>query len=540
MLRNGTVYEAIRAAGNKYPNRNAIYFMKKYITYDQLLDKIDMVASGLVKLGIGRDDVVTIAMPNTIEAVYLFYAVNRVGAIGHMVHPLTPAKQLERYMEAVKSKTLFIVDVFLQAFQDLLKDPLLRVVVACPVGEFGVIKQFLYRLINHKKLKLPKTGADRVIPFKNIYNKISTDYIEEKNPERTAVYLHSGGTSGEAKIVELSNLALNNLADRYPEILQLETYEEKYVLSVLPMFHGFGLCECIHSMLCHGGVDALMPKFDPRKTVQLIKENKVNVIIAVPSLFSALVNCPEFAGDHLKNLKRCYVGGDYVSTSLKKRFNNLMKQYGSDARLLEGYGLTEVVAVCTVNKPDADNPETVGSPISDIEIRILDTETRAILPANTSGEIAIAGDTMMTGYFNDPQATKKAFMTDESGKVWLLTGDYGFLDEKGYLHFKQRIKRLVKVHGMTVLPSEIENLLANLEEISEVAAIGVPNEKKGHLIKLFVVLNPKVQRLHDDDSIRKLIRMEISRYAVPKEIVYIDALPRTGLGKVDTRKLETM
>ena len=116
MLRNGTVYEAIRAAGNKYPNRNAIYFMKKYITYDQLLDKIDMVASGLVKLGIGRDDVVTIAMPNTIEAVYLFYAVNRVGAIGHMVHPLTPAKQLERYMEAVKSKTLFIVDVFLQSF----------------------------------------------------------------------------------------------------------------------------------------------------------------------------------------------------------------------------------------------------------------------------------------------------------------------------------------------------------------------------------------------------------------------------------------
>lgn len=540
MLRNATVYEAIKAVANKYPDRNALYFMKKYITYDQLMDKVDMVASGLIKLGIGRDDVVTIAMPNTFEAVFLFYAVNRIGAIGHMVHPLTPAKQLARYMEAVGSKTLFIVDTFLKGFQDLLEDPLVRIVTSSPVGEFGKIKQTLYRLINRKKLELPERGIDRIIPFQSIYNRISLDYVKEEHPERTAVYLHSGGTSGEAKIVDLSNLALNNLAARYPEMLQLETYEEKYVLSVLPMFHGFGLCECIHSMLFHGGVDALMPKFDPKKTVQLLKENKVNVIIAVPSLFSALVNYPEFAGEHLKNLKRCFAGGDYVSTDLKNRFNALMKQYGSEARLLEGYGLTEVVAVCTVNKPDGDNPATVGRPISDIEIMILDTETRAILPVNTSGEIAIAGDTLMKGYLNDPEATDKAIMKDESGKAWLLTGDYGALDENGYLHFKQRIKRIVKVHGMPVLPSEIENLLVSLEEVNEVAAVGVPDEEKGHVIKLFIVLNSKVQRMHDDDSIRKLIQMEISKYAVPKEIAYIKALPRTGLGKVDTRRLETM
>jgi len=540
MIRNATVFEALQAVANKYPERNALYFMNKYITYDGLMDKIDMVASGLKKFGIKKDDVVTVAMPNTFEAVFLFYAINRVGAIGHMVHPLTPARQMIRYMEAVKSKTLFIVDTFLGSFQELLDDPLIRIVVSSPVGEFSPIKQFLYRLINRKKLVMPEKGIDRIIPFKNIYTRISEDYTKEENPGRIAVYLHSGGTSGEAKIVELSNLALNNLAARYPEMLQLETYEEQYVLSVLPMFHGFGLCECIHSMLYHGGVDALMPKFDPAKTVQLMKANKCNVIIAVPSLFSALINHPELPGEHLKNLKRCFAGGDYVSTDLKNRFDAMMKQYGSKARLLEGYGLTEVVAVCTVNRPDHNNQETVGKPISDIEIKILDTETKAELPINTSGEIAIAGDTMMEGYLNDPEATAKAIVEDESGKRWLHTGDYGFLDEKGYLHFKQRIKRIVKVHGMPVLPSEIENLLVSLEEVSEVAAVGIPDEEKGHVIKLFIVLNAKVDRIHDDESLKKLINLEISKYAVPKEIAYIKALPRTGLGKVDTRKLETM
>ncbi len=540
MIINATIFEAIRATANKYPERNALYFLGKHITYDALMDKIDMVASGLKKLGLGPDDVVTIAMPNTFEAVFVFYAVNRIGAIGHMVHPLTPAKQMQRYMEETKSKILFLLDSSIAGFATLLEDPEIRIVLASPVGEFSPVKQFLYRLINRKKLKLPEAGQDRIIPFKSLYVKISADYPEKQDPAKTAVYLHSGGTSGEAKTVELTNLNLNSLAARFPEMLLFEDWKELYVLSVLPMFHGFGLCECIHSMLFWGGVDALMPKFDAGKTIALLKEGKCHVIIGVPSLFEGLLRHPEFGGEHLKNLKRCYAGGDYVPTDLKRRFDAVMQQHGTEARLLEGYGLTEVVAVCTVNTPKAHNPQTVGKPVSGIEIRIVDPETREAMPVNTSGEVAIAGDTLMKGYLDDPEATAKAIMVDPEGKRWLLTGDYGFLDADGYLHFKQRIKRIVKVHGMPVLPSEIENLLMNIAEIAEVSAVGIPDPEKGHVIKLFIVLNPGVERLHDDDSIRKLIQMEISNYAIPKEIVYISALPRTGLGKIDTRKLETM
>jgi len=223
---------------------------------------------------------------------------------------------------------------------------------------------------------------------------------------------------------------------------------------------------------------------------------------------------------------------------LLNRFDKVMMDNSSQARLLEGYGLTEVVTVCAVNILSENQLMSVGQPLPGIDIAIVDVESRAFLENDMQGEIVVSGDTMMNGYLMDKKATKAAFLIDDSKKKWILTGDYGFIDSFGYLHFKQRLKRIIKVLGIPVMPSEIENLLMNLDEIKEVAAIGIPDPEKGSVIRLFIVLNKEIEKKYGDEGYINLIKTEISNYAIPKDIIYLDVLPKTVIGKIDTNKLE--
>jgi long-chain acyl-CoA synthetase len=296
----------------------------------------------------------------------------------------------------------------------------------------------------------------------------------------------------------------------------------------------------VHAMLCFGGVDTLMPKFDALEAIELLKRNQINYVIGVPSLFENLIGKNEIRGAHLKNLHQAYVGGDYVAQDLKNRFDKLMKEFGSKSRLLEGYGLTEVVTVCAVNTLKDQLKGSVGKPLPGLEMGIVSTDTRAFLAKEELGEIIVTGDTMMNGYLENEEGNNSAFLVESSGKKWVLTGDYGFIDESGFVHFKQRLKRIIKVSGMPVLPSEIENLIMNFEEVSEVCAIGVPDSEKGNMIKLFLVATPAVSTELLNEKIMHMIKTELSPYALPREIVYLDSLPKTIIGKTDTTKLEKM
>ncbi|MBN2504600.1 MAG: acyl--CoA ligase [Bacilli bacterium] len=537
-MANSSLYQSIKNAALKYPNNNALLFMGKYVDYTTFVRKIDKIASGLANLGVKQGSVVSMAMPNIFEAIYAFYAVNKLGAIAHMVHPLTPVKQMERFMAKSQSKILIIIDTFYQHYSDLLENKDITMILASPVQTFGIVKKLGYKVINRTKLSSIDRNNPQLMNFAKLYSNDFSMEPETSNPKDTCVYLHSGGTSGDPKTIELSSFAINSLALKLPFIIKAKSYTNKHMLGVLPMFHGFGLCMGIHAILLQGGVATLMPKFDAKTAVKLIKKNQINYVIGVPSLFESLLAQPDFAGEHLKNLDQAYIGGDYVATDLHERFNKTMEDNHSQARLLEGYGLTEVVTVCSVNTLSEYKLGTVGRPMPDIDIMIVDVNTREPLPAASPGEIAVSGDTMMNGYLYDEKATKATFLVDSSNKKWVLTGDYGFIDSDGYLHFKQRLKRIVKVLGIPVMPSEIENLMMSLKEVKEVAAIGVPDKAKGFAMKLYLALDKSVPRQYDDEGIKDLIKKEISVYAVPKEICYREALPKTTIGKIDVRKLE--
>jgi long-chain acyl-CoA synthetase len=535
MENNISLYRAISLTKETNPNNNALLFMGKYLTYKELVEKIDSFASGLFSLTENKEKVITMALPNVFEAIISFYAVNKLGIISHMVHPITPVMQMRKFMKSTNSKTLIVLDTFFDHYKDLLDDDI-RLILVTPVDNFGLIKKIGYRLINKKKLSNITYGKN-VINFRTLYD---IDNVQEvvKDSHESSTYLHSGGTSGEPKTIELSNYAINYLASRASFIMDRDDFTNKHMLGVLPMFHGFGLCMGIHGILRFSGVSTLMPKFNADETVKLIKKNQVNYIIGVPSLFEALLKHPEFSHPDIKHVEQAFVGGDYVALDLKKRFDQAMDKVGSTARLLEGYGLTEVVTVCSVNTIKNHNQSSVGKPLPGIDMAILDMETKAILPTNKDGIIAVSGPTMMNGYLNDEQATS-ASIIEISKKKWLLTGDLGFMDETGYVHFKQRLKRIIKVSGIPVLPAEIENLLMSFEAVAEVAAIGIPDETKGNMVKLFIVWNDKSHKI-DESKLKDIIKMNLGSYAVPKEIVYLDELPKTVIGKINVLALEKM
>jgi long-chain acyl-CoA synthetase len=530
-----SMYQLIRETAQAFPQRPALLFMGKEVTYEQLITEVDKAAYGLIQDGLKAGDVITLCLANFFETVYLFYAANKLGILLHMVHPLTPPAQMKTFMTETGSRVLFITDSFWGVYAPLLESMPIRILLVNPMRTMGLIKQTAYRLINRKRLK----GLIRSERLKNVdfYFSRWGETPTVANAVGPAVYLHSGGTSGTPKTIQLSSFAINALAMQVDYVMAEADFNDRHMLAVLPMFHGFGLCMGIHGMLVFGGADTLMPKFNAKQTIQMIKKNQISYIIGVPTLFNALLHHPKFAGPHLQNLRQAYVGGDFVSPALKERFNTVMQEHGSNARLLEGYGLTEVVSVCAVNTLKASKEGTVGKPLPGIDIQVVDLETRMVCPADQPGEIAIHGETMMLGYLGETEQTSSAFFTDSSGVKWILTGDYGYFDTEGYLHFKQRLKRIVKVSGMPVMPSEIETILTAYPNVREAAAIGVPDEQLGHVIRVYLALKDQNSPI-DETALKQRIKSQLSVFAVPKQIIILEELPKTVIGKVDTLSLQ--
>ena len=533
---NKTLYETVLDTSLKYPKNNSLLFKGKYINYKELIRKIDSLSGGFDELILNKGDVVTLAMPNVFEAIFAFYALNKLGVICHMVHPLTPVIQMRKFMETTKSNHLIIMDTFYDHYKDVLQSDNKKLILVSPVNEFGFVKKLGYKLINRKKLKHINYSS-RVIKIKKLYSRYIPKSVKV-DVKKTAFLLHSGGTSGEPKTIELSNYAINYLASQVPYVMGRNNFKDKHMLAVLPMFHGFGLCMGVHGMLMCGGVDTLMPKFSSEETVKLIKKNRCNFIIGVPSIFESLLKNKNFHCKEIRNIDQAYVGGDYVVQDLTNRFDKAMTIYHSKARLLEGYGLTEVVTVSSVNTLGNRKKGTVGKPLPGIQMGIINQRTKELLNHDTAGEIVVSGPTMMNGYLDDLEATSDTII-EINGEKWVRTGDLGFMDTGGYVHFKQRLKRIFKVSGMQVLPAEIENFLMNFSEISEVAITGKPDREKGSLITLFVVWNKGVTPI-PDERIKEFIKTNISRYAVPSKIVVLEELPKTIIGKTNILELEKM
>jgi len=537
----GTMYEAVKAIAEKYPNNIALDFMGKSTSYKKLLTGIDDCAKSLRTIGIREGDVVTIALPNCPQAIFAFYALNRIGAVANMVHPLSAEKELEFYIRESNSVTVITLDQFYGKFEAVRANTdLVNIVIASIKDELSKPIKAGYMLTEGRKMK--KIPADAPVirwkDFMQMGKACFWKYSAPKSADDAAVILYSGGTSGTTKGIELSNMNFNALGAQVIGVNAMFQPGDK-MLAAMPIFHGFGLGVCIHTMLMNGGRCILVPRFTAKSYAGLITKYKCNFIAGVPTLYEALLRLPSMEKADLSCLKGVFSGGDSLSVELKKRMDEFLYKHNCRVQVREGYGTTETVTACCLTPPHMNKVGSIGIPFPDTFIKIVEPGTENELPYGEEGEILLAGPTVMKRYINHPQETAETLRHHADGLTWVYTGDLGKMDSEGFVYFKGRIKRMIVSSGYNIYPGQMENILDAHEYVHMSCVIGVPDDYKIQKVKAFIVLKPGIKA---SDAVREELfaycEKHIAKYAMPYDIEFREDLPKTLVGKVAYRQLE--
>ena len=528
---NLTLYKVIENAAKASPNEVAIYYFNTKITFSKFISLIDIWASILqYDFNVQKGDSVIIALPNIPQVLILFYAINKIGGVCNMVHPYTPKEGMQKYYDEAKCKLAFLFDA--RVHKELKEYKTFDGnIVICDAQTF--FKTDL-RLLNdvYTKRKYKDLKKNTKFTFFRDFKANGLEPIEKVlfNNE-TSVLLHSASTTGIAKTIKLSSSSFNFTASRVSEIMCMkpEDLVGKAMISVLPSFHGFGLCMTMHSPLANRFSVVLIPKYSPKAVAKMMKKIKCVIsICGVPPIFKSLLNESSFINSpFLKELRSCFSGGDSLSSTIKENFDALMIKKQSPCRLFEGYGLTETLSVCSVNTHRKHKYGSIGYPISGVDIKIFDDSNNEVEPGIV-GEIAIKSENNMLGYFNNEEATKKTYYNG-----YLKTGDLGYIDEDGFLFFNSRKKRVIKVSGVAVFPHQIEEVISHIPGVKGVCAIQIPDEKLVHAVKVLVVSDNK-----NPDIIIGECRRQLISWSIPKEIEFVNKLPYTKYKKVNFQKLQ--
>ena len=540
-----TIYEMVRAAADKYPKNIAYEFMGKKTTFAEFMERIDRTAKAYLAMGIGKGDRVTICMPNCPQALDSFYALNRIGAVSNMIHPLSAASEIKFYLDFSKSKAILTLDQFYGKVAGILpelanKDTML--LVARIVDELPPVLAVGFALTKGRKIPpLPKKG-NYVLwnEFMRVGRKRDLPLPKELGRfTDCASILYSGGTTGTTKGIMLSNLNFNACGLQTIAASGFAPINGMKMLSVMPVFHGFGLGIGIHTALIGGATCILVPQFNVKTYAELLIKKQPNIIPGVPTLFEALLRAENLESADLSCLKGVFCGGDSLSVELKKKVDAFLKEHNAEVQIRQGYGLTECVTASCLTPKDYNRVGSIGVPFPDTYYKIVKTGTTEEVDANVEGEICISGPSVMMCYMDNPEETEHTLRRHADGRVWMHSGDLGKMDEDGFVYFSQRIKRMIVTSGYNVYPGQLENVIDGHEKVLLSCVIGVKDPYKMQKVKAFVVLKPDYE---PSDAIRDEIleycRGHIAKYAMPYDIEFRAELPKTLVGKVAYRVLE--
>lgn len=538
---DSTMYDAVERIAIEHPKQIAFDFMGKSTTYEELIKDVKECAKALKTIGVREGDRVTIAMPNCPQAIYMFYAVNLVGGIANMIHPLSAEKEIEFYLNESESVTAITLDQFYHKFEKIRQNTkVVNIIIASVKDALSKPIRAGYMLTEGRKVKkIPKDAP--VIMWKDFMRLSKAcfyNYKVERRADAPAVILYSGGTTGTTKGIVLTNKNFNALGQQVIAANPMFRVGDK-MLAAMPLFHGFGLGVCVHTMLSQGGRCILIPRFTAKSYAKQIVKYRCNFIAGVPTLYEALLRLPSMDGADLSCLKGVFSGGDSLSIELKKKFDKFLYDHKAVIQVREGYGTTETVTACCLTPPHMFKEGSIGLPFPDTYIKIVRPGTDEELPYGEEGEILLAGPTVMKEYMNHPDETASTLRTHADGLTWVYTGDLGMMDSEGFIYFKGRAKRMIISSGYNVYPGQLENILDAHDYVQMSCVIGVPDPYKIQKVKAFVKLRPDIPA--NDDTRRVLMdycRQNIAKYAMPYDIEFKDDMPKTLVGKVAYRVLE--
>lgn len=534
-----SMYQIVKDTKDKYEKYIAYDFMGRAVTYGEFSEEIELCAKALMAQGVKKGETVTVCMPNVPQAVIMFYAINRIGAIASMIHPLSAENEIMFYLNEVNSKLAITLSQFYNKFENIRgKTKLEKIIVAKIEEALPKVKGIVYKFIGHE----PKVVNDSMAISWKDFIENGKNFKGEINHvgkgEDVAVILFSGGTTGTSKGIALTNLNFNALALQTAAASEcLEAGDT--MLSVMPVFHGFGLGVGIHTLLVCGGRCVLIPRLNIAEFAGLFKKYRPNYMAGVPTLFEAMLRNEDMKKADLSCLKGLFSGGDSLSIELKKKIDAFLKERGASIQVREGYGTTECVTASCLTPSNYYREGSIGIPFPDTYYKIVVPQTHEEAPIGEMGEICLTGPTLMKEYINNPKETSQTLRVHDDGKVYLHTGDLGYMDEDGFIYFVQRLKRMIVTSGYNVYPSQVENVIDSHEAVLFSTVIGVKDDYRMQKIKAFIVLKPGF--LPSDEireSIKEHCAKSIAKYALPREYEFRDNLPKTLVGKVAYRELE--
>ena len=530
-----SLFDLIAQKAEQYPDYCALNYFGRKMSYRQLIENIKLCAGALTAAGVKKGDIVSVCLPNTPEAVYLFYAVNMIGAAANMIHPMSAENEIVRFVELTESRLIFCVDLIADKTERVMqKCPELKAVRVSVSESMPLHIKIGYAITNKKKP--PESSIPDWKQFMAGGAGRSGENIHG-GAEDTAAILYSGGTTGRPKGIMLSNMNFNALATHSIDACGgLEPGMK--MLSVMPVFHGFGLGVCIHTMLVLGGTAVLQPKFSAADFHKLLFRYRPGIIAGVQAIYEAMIVNKSFNGKKLDFLKCIISGGESLAPSTKKKLNAMLAEHGCRTKVREGYGLTECVTGSCLMPEDSDDLLSVGLPYADTFYKVIDPDG-AELPFGEEGEIILRGPSVMKGYYKEPEETAAVLKKRDDGYIWLHTGDIGCMNEEGYVYFRQRLKRMIVSGGYNIYPQNIEEVISSHSSVIMCAVVGVPDQIMGEKVKACVVAADGA----DVEQLRKelmgMLKKEIARYALPREIVFYKSLPKTLVGKIAYNELKT-
>ena len=542
-------YDYMKERNEGYLNDIVLRYFGRKITYREFFDKIEETEKALIQLGVKENDIVTIMSVNSPELIYLFYALNKMNAIPNMIDPRTKPVGIKMYLDEVKSRHLFMLNMCYSAVTPILDQTSLdKVVVLSPNDSlpFGV-KQI--KALKDRQEK--KQGTLPTIEYNDKFLSWSTflragrkvKYVPHApyRENTTACIVHTGGTTGTPKGVELTNENLNAMVENL-DYVHTDLKRHRRFLNVLVPFVAYGAVNGIHTAVSKGWESTLIPKLDQAKFAELLLKTKAEISLGVPSYFDSAMEDPSFQKADLHHAVSYIVGGDALKEEKEFRLDDFIVSRGGRV-IKKGYGLTECAAAATVSSDVINSIGSVGIPLPQVTIAAFDLETGEEKSYGESGELCITGPTVMKGYYHQKEETANMLRKHEDGKIWLHSGDWGYVAEDGQIYVTDRIKNIVPRSGYKVYPSVIENLVSQKPYIQNCACVGIPSAYEENAPVVFATLEEKFRNQGLEETIKEEIMTSFEEsylpdYNYPYEIIFRENLPETSVGKIDKKVLK--
>ena len=528
-----TIYDYMTKKNKAYLKDIAMFYYGKKVTYGKFFQLINICGKSMIRNGIKEGDVVTICMPNTPEAVIAFYSLNKIGAVTNLIHPLSGQIQIRNYINEVKSKLIITIDTVLNKVLSIVEETHLeKIVVVSPCDSMRFVDKNMFSIANHSERLIKNTKVVRWNKFLKCGEKYSNDFRRVSFKRgKTTVILHTGGTTGISKGVELTDTNFNAMVEQFITGANNFGREDK-MLAVMPIFHGFGLCSSIHLALSVGVSIILIPKLDIKIFHKVLKKYHPNHIIGVPTLFKSMLCNKKLEKMNMSYLKYVVSGGDLTDDFFELEINQFLDRHGATTKLSKGYGLSEAVAGVTFACNGYNKLTSIGIPMIDTNMKIVKLGTEEEVGQGEIGEICVKGPTVMKSYYQNREETDNVLLNG-----WLHTGDLGYF-KNDVFYFKQRKGNMIVSSGINVYPSNIEKIIETHYAVQACAVIGVSHPYKIQVPKAYIVLKEGYEEKQVLEELKVLCKQFLDVYSVPADFNFRTMLPQTLLGKVDYKKLE--